>query len=146
MRASAARHDELTESQLSPETFVNELGGALAALVPEVRMTELSGGVRFGRGSASAEVWWYRRSVATVVLRHGSDRVLGGGVPATPDGLNALAADLVGFFCGAPLVTFELHPRPDGVRKPAARPRRRGPWDAPLIPLPFDSLAHDEPA
>ncbi len=147
MRSSAVRIDGLGDSYLSGETFVDELAAALASLVPEVRLTGGEGAVRFTRGAANAELWWYRETVATVVLRIGCERVLGGGVPATPDGLNELAADLVGFFCGAPLTTLALFPRPEGERKPVVRPRRRGPYDAPLIPLPFDpQIARDEPA
>jgi hypothetical protein len=148
MRSTAARHDELDGSGISAEMFVDELIVALAALVPEVRVTFLADGVRFTRGAVIAELSWHRASTATVVLRHGYERVLGGGVPATPDGLNELAADLVGFFCNAPLTTLAMFPHPGGApRKAAARPRRRGPWDAPLIPLPFDPpFARDEPA
>ncbi|MEA2719889.1 MAG: hypothetical protein QOJ39_1753, partial [Candidatus Eremiobacteraeota bacterium] len=129
----------LDGSGISTQMFDDELILAIAALVPEVRVTYVSDGVRFGRGAVNAEVLWHRASAATVVMRHGCERVLVGNVPATPDGLNEIAADLVGFFCGAPLTTLALFPHADGqVRKPVARPRRRGPWDAPLIPLPFD--------
>lgn len=139
MRSIAARHDELDGSSISVEMFVDELVAALSALVPEIRVLYLGDGVRFTRGALSAELAWHRGSTATVLMAQGNERVLAGGVPATPDGLNELAADLVGFFCGAPLTTLALFPHPDGMpRKPAARPRRRGPWDAPLIPLPFD--------
>jgi hypothetical protein len=112
-----------------------------------VRVVYLHDGIRFGRGAASAELSWHRVSTATVVLRLGYERVLGGSVPSTPDGLNVIAADLVGFFCGAPLPTLALFPHADGEHKPPPRPRRRGPWDAPLIPLPFDPpLEREEPA
>ena len=147
MRSAAALHDEIGVASLSSETFVDELVLALAALVPEVRVVYSVDGVRLGRGAISAELAWHRIATATVVLRHGCERVLGGGVPATPDGLNELAADLVGFFCGAPLTTLALFPHEGAPRKPVARPRRRGPWDAPLIPLPFDPpFARDESA
>jgi hypothetical protein len=148
MRSTIARRDDLDGSGLSTETFVDELVAALSALVPEVRVVYLADGIRCGRGAVTADLSWQRSSIATVVLRHGYERVLGAGVPATPDGLNELAADLVGFFCGAPLTTLALFPHPDGApRKPVARPRRRGPWDAPLIPLPFDPpFVRDEPA
>ena len=148
MRSTAVLHDEIDASGLSAETFVDELVAALAALVPEVRVVYLINGVHFGRGAITAELAWHRIPTATVSLCHGGERVLSACVPATPDGLNELAADLVGFFCGAPLTTLALFPHPGGApRKPVARPRRRGPWDAPLIPLPFDPpFTRDEPA
>jgi hypothetical protein len=148
MHSTAARRDELDGSGISTQMFDDELIAALTALVPEVRVTYVGDGVRFARGLVNAELLWHRASTATVVLRHGPERVLVGNVPATPDGLNEIAADLVGFFCGAPLTTLAFFPHTGGeIRKPVARPRRRGPWDAPLIPLPFDPpLARNEPA
>ncbi|MDB5072713.1 MAG: hypothetical protein JWM87_3824, partial [Candidatus Eremiobacteraeota bacterium] len=125
MRSTVARHDEIDGSSLSAQTFVDELVAALAALLPEVRVVYLINGVHLGRGAITADLAWHRMSTATVALCHGGERVLSAGVPATPDGLNELAADLVGFFCGAPLTTLALFPHADGApRKPVARPRR----------------------
>ena len=139
MRFEAARREDAYLSNLSVEVFLHELAGALVHFVPQVRIVRIERGLRFGRGSATADVSALRPSVLTVVLRHSCERVLGGGVLVTADGLNELAADLVGFFCGAPLVTLALYPRDAEAPKPARAKRRRpGPYDAPLIPLPFD--------
>ncbi len=137
MRASVARRDEACDV-ISFDLFATELVGALATLLPEVRVTGRDNGLRFGRGSANVEVTLQREFAATIVFRQGCERVLGGGVPLSAAGLNDLAADLVGFFCGASLTTLSLYPRTETVCTPRARPRRRGPYDAPLIPLPFE--------
>ncbi|HEX3548931.1 MAG TPA: hypothetical protein VHT53_01050 [Candidatus Elarobacter sp.] len=137
MRATVTRRDDACED-ISFELFATELVGALATLLPEVRAVAREGGLRFGRGSATVELTLQRASAATVVFRQGCERVLGAGVPLSAEGLNDLAADLVGFFCGASLTTLSLFPRTEPVCKPRARPRRRGPYDAPLIPLPFE--------
>lgn len=137
MQQTIAR-GEVFESRLSFDFFVDELAAALAMLMPEVRVTALEGGVRLRRGSATAEVISNRPLVATVVLKQDCERVLGAGVAITAQGLNDLAADLVGFFCGASLVTLSIYPHVDPPRQTRTRPRRRGPYDAPLIPLPLD--------
>ena len=137
MRAAVARRDEPCD-EISFELFVTELVGALATLLPEVRVAAREGGLRFGRGSANVELSIQRASFATVVFRQGCQRVLAGSVPLSAAGLNDLGADLVGFFCGASLTTLALYPRTEPVCKPRTRPRRRGPYDAPLIPLPFE--------
>ncbi len=136
VRASVARRDDAA-GLISFDVFQDELIGALATLLPEVRVVVLENGVRFGRGSATTDITLQRACAATIVFRHGFERVLSGSVPLSPSGLNDLAADLVGFFCGASLTTLALYPRTSPVRAPQARRRRRGPYDAPLIPLPF---------
>jgi hypothetical protein len=136
MRASIAQRDDAA-SCISFEVFQEELIGSLATLLPEVRVVAREDGIRFGRGSATTEVTLQRASAVTIVFRHGLERVLAGSVPLSPKGLNDLAADLVGFFCGASLTTLALFPHSGPVRAPQVRRRRRGPYDAPLIPLPF---------
>jgi hypothetical protein len=136
MRATVARR-EACDSSISFELFQDELIGGLATLLPEVRVAPRAGGVRFGRGSATVDVTSARDESVKIVFRHAFDRVLGGMVPLTAEGLNDLAADLVGFFCGASLSTLALFPKTEPVNKPRLR-KRRGPYDAPLIPLPFE--------
>ncbi len=136
MRATVARRDDTCDS-IPFDVFQEELAGALATLLPEVRVAPREDGLRFGRGSATCEVTVQRGGTATIVFRHGFERVLSGGVPLSARGLNDLAADLVGFFCGASLTTLALYPRSGPVCAPRVRKRRRGPYDAPLIPLPF---------
>jgi hypothetical protein len=141
MRATVARHEDVCDAFITFELFGDELVAALATLLPEVRVIEIADGLRFGRGSATVDVTQQRDVAATIVFRHAFERVLGGVVPLSAQGLNDLGADLVGFFCGAALTTLALHPRSGPVLAPRARPRRRGPYDAPLIPLPFDPPA-----
>ena len=136
MRAAVARRDEPCD-KISFELFVTELVGALATLLPECA-SQRARAAAFGRGSANVELSIQRASFATVVFRQGCQRVLAGSVPLSAAGLNDLGADLVGFFCGASLTTLALYPRTEPVCKPRTRPRRRGPYDAPLIPLPFE--------
>jgi hypothetical protein len=139
MRFTAAQPEHGSGYELTLAVFAEELAAALAVLVPEARMVELFGGLRFVRGNATAALRWYRPGTVTVVLRQGCERVLGGGVPVTPAGLDSLAADLVGFFCGAPIATLAMFPHPEQAGKqPQRRARRRGPYDAPLVPLPFE--------
>ena len=140
MHHAAARHPA-HDFDISFEVFVDELTAALAAIVPQVRNGRIDAGKRFGRGSATADVTFHGRDAVAVVLRHGCERVLAASLPLTPGGLNDLAADLVGFFCGAPLVTLSIFPRLAPVAMPTGRRRRRGGYDAPLIPLPFDPPA-----
>jgi len=136
MRATVARRSEACDF-IPFDVFMDELVGAMATLLPEVRVAAREDGLRFGRGSATTEVSLQRASAVTVVFRHGFERVLSGSVALTPGGLNDLAADFVGFFCGASLTTLALFPRTEPVRAPQVGRRRRGPYDAPLIPLPF---------
>ena len=136
MRATVARRDE-TCNAITFGVFQEELVGAIATLLPEVRVAPREDGLRFGRGSATCEVTVQRGGAASVEFRHGFERVLSGNVPLSASGLNDLAADLVGFFVGASLTTLALCPRTEPVCAPRVRKRRRGPYDAPLIPLPF---------
>jgi hypothetical protein len=118
---------------LSVATFVDELAAVLPALVPEARIVRLDSGLFFRRGVASAEL--VRRDDVSLVLtlRQRGDLLLRSVIPSTARGLNDLAADLVGYFCGAPLVTLALFPhRGERARLPVTRRRRIMP-ETPLI-------------
>lgn len=127
------------DPELSFSMFIEELGAAIINLVPEVRPTPADNGIRLRRGVLSADVVSAVADAgATVILRHGIERAFAGNATMTPEGLNDLAADLVGFFCGASLVTLSICTRPEQRIPPRPRRRRPGPYDAPLIPLPFE--------
>lgn len=115
-------------------TFIDELTAVLPALVPEARIERGEDRLYFRRGVASAELSMRDRSALVLVMRQRGDVVLQAIIPATARGLNDLAADLVGYFCGAPLVTLAAFPhRGERARLPISRRRRRIHQDAPLI-------------
>ena len=119
---------------LSIATFIDELTAVLPALVPEARIVRGEGRLFFRRGVASAELGPYEPGALLLRMRQRGEVVLTAVVPATARGLNDLAADLVGYFCGAPLVTLALFPhRGERARLPVSRRRRRAHQDAPLI-------------
>jgi|GEM_PF-2337907 len=130
---------EEREVPLDFEILVEELASGLQRLIPDITIgTNLSGCRHFSRGTACAELTRIDAITATVVLWQRNDAVLAGRVSLTAKGLNDLAADLVGFLCGAPLVTLSLCPRRAEaiVKRAASRPRRRDPYNVPLIAVP----------
>ncbi len=123
-----------TSVALSIETFIEELASVLPALVPEARIVRGEHSLFFRRGVASAEIVKCDRSTLVLVLRQRGEKLLHAAIPATARGLNDLAADLVGYFCGAPLVTLAVFPqRGERARLPVSRRRRRVQQDVPLI-------------
>jgi hypothetical protein len=127
------------EVPLDFEVLIEELAGALQRLIPDVKIGNPIDDCRhFSRGTACAELSRQDAVTAAITLWQRNDAVLFGCVPITAKGLNDLAADLVGFLCGAPLVTLAICPRrADAVVVGApARPRRRDPYNVPLIAVP----------
>ncbi|HZO95235.1 MAG TPA: hypothetical protein VFB22_15925 [Candidatus Baltobacteraceae bacterium] len=131
---------------LSIATFLDELTAVLPALVPEARIVRGEGRLFFRRGVASAELTAYEPGTLVLRMRQRGDVVLSAVVPSTARGLNDLAADLVGYFCGAPLVTLALFPhRGERARLPVSRRRRRAHQDAPLIRVTADDRCESRP-
>ncbi len=127
------------EFPLDFEVLIEELAIGLQRLIPDIKIgNDLADCRHFSRGTACAELSRHDAVTAEVVLWQRNDAVLCGRVPITAKGLNDLAADLVGFLCGAPLVTLALCPRRAEaiVTRTVARPRRRDPYNVPLIAVP----------
>ena len=127
------------EVPLDFEVLVEELTSGLLRLIPDTNVGDRIIDCRqYSRGTACAEVARRDAITADIVLWQRNDAVLTGCVPLTAKGLNDLAADLVGFLCGAPLVTLSLCPRRADAVVACALPRsrRRDPYNVPLIAVP----------
>jgi len=132
---------------LPVDVFLDELIAVLPALVPEARIVRGEANLFFRRGVASAELTLRDRDTFVLRLRQRGEPVLHATIPVTARGLNDLAADLVGYFCGAPLVTLASFPhRGERARLPASRRRRRMHQDAPLIRVTADTSYGDHRA
>ncbi|HZO94345.1 MAG TPA: hypothetical protein VFB22_11345 [Candidatus Baltobacteraceae bacterium] len=103
--------------------FQDELEDVMAVLMPDVRVEREGTILVLSRDRAVVVLEPATSSHCQVVMRFRGVVVLREHCPLVPDRLAELRADIIGFFCGAPLQTFSVWPRKGP--EPVLPPRRR---------------------
>jgi len=120
---SSRHHDDDVAQWLEFDAYTLRVRETMAALMPQLRTVRTDDGrIVLQRGNATARVDRDPAGVSVVLFQRDAI-VLRATTHATPQSAYELAADLVGFFCGASLCTFSLYPHRGP--KPVLRRRRR---------------------
>jgi len=103
--------------------FQDELEDVMGMLMPDVRVEREGTVLVLSRDRSVVVLEPATSTHCQVVMRFRGVVVLREHCLLVPDRLAELRADVIGFFCGAPLQTFSIFPRKDPA--PPAPPRRR---------------------
>jgi hypothetical protein len=104
--------------------FQDELEDVMGVLMPDVRVEREGAVLVLSRDRALVVLEPATGTHLQVVMRFRGVVVLREHCPLVPDRLSELRADIIGFFCGAPLQTFSIWPRKGPPPQLPARRRR----------------------
>ena len=119
-RATLPDHDPFDDFVF----FQDELEDVMAVLMPDVRVEREGTVLVLSRDRALVVLEPATSSHCQVVMRFRGVVVLREHCPLVPDRLAELRADVIGFFCGAPLQTFSIWPRKGPAPELPVRRRR----------------------
>jgi hypothetical protein len=112
------------------ERLVDALEDELNGILPEVFTQRINGGLYLVRAQSECTIEPQQTDTASVVLRHRGAAAFRGVATINPEAVYELTADLVGFFCGAPLETMSIFPhRAPRAELPKRGRRRRSMYD-----------------
>lgn len=112
------------------ERLVDALEDELNGILPEVFTQRVNGGLYLVRAQSECTIEPQQADTASVIFRHRGAPAFRGVAPTNPEAAYELTADVVGFFCGAPLETMSIFPhRTPKPEAPKRGRRRRAPYD-----------------
>ena len=112
------------------DRLVDALEDELNGILPEVFTQRVNGGLYLVRAQSECTIEPQQADTASVVLRHRGAPAFRGVATIRPEAVYELTADLVGFFCGAPLETMSIFPhRMPRAELPKRGRRRRSAYD-----------------
>jgi hypothetical protein len=112
------------------DRLVDALEDELNGILPEVFTQRVNGGLYLVRAQSECTIEPQHVDTASVVLRQRGAPAFRGVATVSPESAYELTADLVGFFCGAPLETMSIFPhRLPRAELPKRGRRRRAAYD-----------------
>jgi len=112
------------------DRVADALEDELNEILPEVFTQRMNGGLYLVRAHSECTLEPHQADSATVTFRHRGTTAFRVVAPIGPEAAYELTADLVGFFCGAPLETMSIFPhRQPRVELPKRGRRRRNAYD-----------------
>jgi len=112
------------------DRLVDALEDELNGILPEVFTQRVNGALYLVRAQSECMIEPQQVDTASVVLRHRGAPAFRGVATIGPEAVYELTADLVGFFCGAPLETMSIFPhRMPRAELPKRGRRRRSTYD-----------------
>jgi hypothetical protein len=112
------------------DRVVDALEDELNEILPEVFTQRINGGLYLVRAQSECTLEPHQLDSASATFRHRGTTAFRAVASIGPEAIYELTADLVGFFCGAPLETMSIFPhRSPRVELPKRGRRRRSAYD-----------------